>query len=459
MDCFTQSFGPSGQHYNENFDPSDLTLAFYSPAIPIDQYVHRLPIENRMKLVDYDHCLKPIVNLIASDTVFHDFPFSVTFYIGELGRQRIILNDVHTLIALYNHSDFLKMHFHNAWLLGKTELTIVLPEELFPNSNHLFTFCGSYSIISFCPDRDVSCFNFETFLFAAAYLMIHDDFLLSILHTLKLQTFDQNSSILLAYYMLNTMELNFPLTSCWFLCKFPYVNVNFFNSTFEHPYQKFRKMMLNFQRHNRRYHHHFYQRWLGHGHCLHYCKICEDMDSETRSTVSRDIQHIKMSFHQDIFYVPSDVDIPTECPHLCSLTCVTSKSIRSKTENIFSVKNKSAQIWHYYHNLSNYSKSLFKLCHIFHNDLNRNCLKILLKELQPVYSEFSIKGCVMSCLSTTQKKMVVDGQLPVSVESYVSGGYIISGMGLPKIDYFFPEPAPYEYAKYPNFFLSEFEAS
>jgi hypothetical protein len=115
----------------------------------------------------------------------------------------------------------------------------------------------------------------------------------------------KNSTVLRAYYMLNTLDLNYPLTSCWLLCKFPYVDSTFFTSTFDHPYQKFLKIMLNFQLHNRRYHEHFYQTWLGHGHCDNYCKICAAMDSTSHSNVTHDLQFLQLCESSDIFYIPS----------------------------------------------------------------------------------------------------------------------------------------------------------
>jgi hypothetical protein len=308
------------QQYNEFEDPSLLADTFYCPAVPEYPFKHHVEIQNRHHFVDYKHSLRPI---LRAGTVFPDFPISVTFYIGEIGRQRIYLDDVHTLLAFYNHSDFLKMHIHNAWLLGRSEVTVVLPEELFSDKFHLFVFCGSFSLISVCPDEDISNFDFELFLFAALYLMIHDDFLLSILQSLPIDCYDQNCTVLRAFYMLNTMELDFPLSCCWFLCKFPYVDTKFFTSCFDHTFHQFRKLMLNFQRHNRRYHKHFYQRWLGHGHCLKPCEICSKMDLEIRSNVASDITHIMWdTAHSAVFYKPSTVVLPTVHPHECSLFCV-----------------------------------------------------------------------------------------------------------------------------------------
>jgi hypothetical protein len=68
----------------------------------------------------------------------------------------------------------------------------------------------------------------------------------------------------------------------------------------------------------------------------------------------------------------------------------------------------------------------------------------------------TIKNYIMPSLSITQKKMVLEGALQVSVQSYLSGGYIVCAMGLPKLEYFFPDPCPLEYSRYPNFCLPDF---
>ncbi len=58
------------------------------------------------------------------------------------GRQHIYLSNIHNFLSLYNHSDFIKVHMHNDWLLGKIDLTIDLPADFFVSSKHLFIFCG-----------------------------------------------------------------------------------------------------------------------------------------------------------------------------------------------------------------------------------------------------------------------------------------------------------------------------
>jgi hypothetical protein len=60
MAYFSPIDGLTNSHYNEIFDPSDLTKCFYIPAIPENPYLHDVKIQNRHKFVDYDHALRPI---------------------------------------------------------------------------------------------------------------------------------------------------------------------------------------------------------------------------------------------------------------------------------------------------------------------------------------------------------------------------------------------------------------
>ncbi len=47
------------------------------------------------------------------------------------GKQLIYFSKIDNFLSLCNHSDFLKMHMHNAWLLGKTDVTMHLPSDYF----------------------------------------------------------------------------------------------------------------------------------------------------------------------------------------------------------------------------------------------------------------------------------------------------------------------------------------
>ncbi len=75
--------------------------------------------------------------------MLYDFPVLVIFtYISShyTGRHCIYFSKIHSFLSLYNQSDFLKMHMHNAWLLGKTDTTMNLPIEYFILPKHLFVF-------------------------------------------------------------------------------------------------------------------------------------------------------------------------------------------------------------------------------------------------------------------------------------------------------------------------------
>jgi hypothetical protein len=200
-----------------------------------------------------------------------------------------------------------------------------------------------------------------------------------------------------------------------------YDDTKFFTSTFVHPFQQFRKLMLNFQLHNRRYHKHFYQRWLGHGHCLKICDLFSTMDTETRSIVARDIKLIMWdTAHSSVYYRPSTFVLPTVHPHECSLYCVNSNSLQIDVKNIFSVTTKDHSVWKYYTNLTDFSKSRFRLTHVLHKDLNQKCVNILLKELSLIYSDFTIEFTIQKRITITiQKRMILDDLLPLGLKNYL----------------------------------------
>jgi hypothetical protein len=168
--------------------------------------------------------------------------------------------------------------------------------------------------------------------------------------------------------------------------------------------------------------------------------------------VTRDLKFLQLFESSEIFYTPSTAPTATVTAHVCSINCIPTECVTKLPLNIFSVQIFEAKIWHYFHNLSTYSQSLFKVAHVIYNDINRKCLDILINELSPVYSNLTIKNYIMPSLSISQKKIV----LPVSIQSYLSGGYFVCAMGLPKLEYFFPDPCPSEYAQYPNFCLPDF---
>ncbi len=127
-------------------------------------------------------------------------------------RQCIIFSKYHNILSLCNHSDFVKMHMHNAWLLGKNDLTICLPSDYFTEPKYRFVFCGTLKLIKLCDNRDVNNFDFHSFLFTVSYLMINDSFMLQILKGTGTISFHLKDTILPTLYALLNLEFDLPLT-------------------------------------------------------------------------------------------------------------------------------------------------------------------------------------------------------------------------------------------------------
>ncbi len=195
--------------YEEHCAPSNLQNYFVDvipkyPFLPITQL-----------LIIWWHtciimCAFPSFHLM---TCLYNFPVLVIFtYISShcRGRQRIYFSKIHNILSLYNHSDFLKMHMHNALLLGKTETTMNLPIEYFVSPKHLFVFCGSLNLYEICDEQDVNNFDYHSFLFTASYLMINDSSLLHLLKTSGSVRFRDNDTLLLSLYSLLTLNFLMP---------------------------------------------------------------------------------------------------------------------------------------------------------------------------------------------------------------------------------------------------------
>ncbi len=166
------------------------TLCPVTPYQPLDQTINRF-IEH-----DYDNILSPI--LPSTETLF-DFPVSVDVtYLDETSssRQRIYFSKYHNFRSLYNHSDLVKMHMHNAWLLGKTDLSISLHSDFFLQPKYLHVFCGTLKLSQIYDNSYANTFDYHSFLFATSYLMINDSFLLQLLKSSRTISFHLNDTIL-----------------------------------------------------------------------------------------------------------------------------------------------------------------------------------------------------------------------------------------------------------------------
>ncbi len=213
-DTILTHYSFDSKNYSESFNPADLSKAFVDvvPEYPIPAF---RPNYNRFLHQDYNHVLSPI--LTTSNTLY-DFPVSVELtylYVLSARRQCILFSKYHIFLCLYNHSDFIKMHMHNTWLLGKSYLTIELPSDYFTMPKYLFVFYGTLTLNQICDNRDANTFDFYLFLFAASYLMIQDSFMLQMLKGSSSVSFHLNNTTLPALYTLLNIEFDFPCSQLW----------------------------------------------------------------------------------------------------------------------------------------------------------------------------------------------------------------------------------------------------
>ncbi len=98
---------------------------FFVEVIP--QYPLKVLDPNSNRLVVHSNH-KVLLPILPSDDVLYDFPVLVylTYLSSHLtGRQCIYFSKVHSFLSWYNHSDFIKMHMHNSWLLEKMILQLI----------------------------------------------------------------------------------------------------------------------------------------------------------------------------------------------------------------------------------------------------------------------------------------------------------------------------------------------
>ena len=124
------------------------------PIIPSPPFKNRISPTERKTLTCYENCLMPI---LEDDLFSFDFPLTFNIRISQNGRQQIInFNDPHKFIDLYNHSEFIRIHLHNMWLLDHDNFNIDLPEDIFPTPDHVYIFCGSAHLYAISTTKDVT---------------------------------------------------------------------------------------------------------------------------------------------------------------------------------------------------------------------------------------------------------------------------------------------------------------
>ncbi len=186
------------------------------------------------------------------------------------------------------------MHMHNAWLLGKSDLTIELPSDYFTMPKYLFVFWGTLTLNQICDNRDANTFDIHSFLLAASFLMIQDSFMLQMLRGSGSVSFCLNSTIWHALYRLLNLEF-FPHSQTWFESSFKFYNHDYVCSIKNLPYHTFRRRFLNFEHHNERYQEHFFNDFLGRTHCTSFCDISIEHDSIHYSQINLELSCFKAS--------------------------------------------------------------------------------------------------------------------------------------------------------------------
>ncbi len=157
-DAILSHYSFDSKYYSEISEPVDLIKVF----VDLRTGAFRLN-SNRFIHQAYHHVLSPI---LTTTNTLYDFPVSVKLtYLDVISarRQRILFSKYQNNLSLYNHSDFIKMHMHNAWLLGKSDLTIELLSDYFTMPKYLSVFCGTLTLNEICDNRDANDFTFTLF--------------------------------------------------------------------------------------------------------------------------------------------------------------------------------------------------------------------------------------------------------------------------------------------------------
>ncbi len=104
--------------YEEHCDPSNLQN-YVIDIIPKYPFPAFHPTSKRLVDHSYHNVLLPI---LPSDDILYDLPVTIKLtYLSShcTGRQHIYFSKIHSFLALYNHSDFLKMHMHKLGFWGR----------------------------------------------------------------------------------------------------------------------------------------------------------------------------------------------------------------------------------------------------------------------------------------------------------------------------------------------------
>ena len=359
------------------------------------------------------------------------------------------------------------MHIHNAWLMHTTSLDILLPEIFFESPDHLFLFCGDHGIRDLCTNGDIRNFDFVNLLVSASYLLIKEDFLLSLLVDLGVEHYSESPSIIRMLYGFFKLEVHFPKVLIWLISLFPYYDTELVALHAQGSFQDFKKKIKMMKRHNERFHQHFYNRFLGRGLCAYSCKLCEKQNCAhfsqaeavldefkagypvpSTSTGSRTFASIRADTKSETDDDSQDEEEVTTS-HQCSFKCGNSIFTKYMHDNINLVDFTNVERYYYYMCLTPDAKVEYQRVHNAHNIIMRKAHIMLLKRYDGILTT-RLVDYILDNLNPTQLKLVLVKDIPFRRFPPNFDSFLLRR----DFNYYFPNPREIDEDRFPNSFGS-----
>jgi hypothetical protein len=389
------------------------------PIIPSPPFKNRISPTERNTLTCYENCLMPI---LEDDLFSFDFPLTFNIRISQNGRQHIInFNDPHKFIDLYNHSEFIRIHLHNMWLLDHDNFNIDLPEDIFPTPDHVYIFCGSAHLYAISTTKDVTSINLMTLLDAAFFLQLKDYQILDLLSKFPLKRYTENKSFCRAFYILLNNKKTYPNTLLWFIEKLPSYNEAYFlEKAHKLEYAKFAKCVYNYYRSIDRYQksYKFYNTLVGRSYCKKACKLCNYHYWATAHS-QRFLPHPAKTANPKLL-PPTPFSVETiYFRHKCSITCVNTDALgrlnQRHNTSIYKISHLHCISFIEYHCLDRLGKIQSQNANQRRNLLLILAYKHLLKRFRGIFTAEYIIEHVIPYLNYSNIRMVACQILPVNI--------------------------------------------
>jgi hypothetical protein len=452
MDCFLFR----KKEYNEAYDPSPLSTMLKVPIVPSYPYKNEICSTDRYNFTDYSSCKVPV---IQSDECSFNMPLILELFIEKSDEnhveQIVQFQGHHKLVDLYNHSEMIRMHLHNHWILHKPSVKVILPCDLFPTPAHVFVFCGTMHPLAICPLGNRNLLDLCKFLEAAFFLMITDTWLEFLLSKIALTGHRENYTFIKALYILLNSPLNLPHTLYWFSTKIPYYDTHeIMSCVIGNTYRQFRTHLRNFVRSTERQV--SFDHYTGPLSLLRHCTDIECISCEQKGLVLRaqeinifNVQHVYEPSHivDEIFLSTFLTPLTHECTPICVGTEVIYSPKAYRYSNINSIVHQEVRNYAYYQTLDVHGRLAYRTAHVHHNYLYPLAVDNILRHLGGLFSKDTIIDAVIPTLSYTKIRMIAAGIYPIIDRDPFY--YILQSFNS-KLSHFFPAPKAADCALYPN---------